>query len=222
MRIGIFGDSFADENLRKGKSWIEHLRENNDVTSFGSGGTSAEWSYNNFLNNHSDYDRIIFLATEPRRMHMWDHRTNKELLYHLDSNNSKNEIIKKNREKKGWNFKLDIYDNTIFKGLDALSIKYMDTFKWKITAITDAVKYKRPDSVVVPYDLLLNIQSSDFKNLNINFHSRLENNDRPCHMSLKQNEEFANYVLQENFLETLTEVEKYYTLSETKQDAGIK
>lgn len=222
MRIGIFGDSFADENLKPGKSWIENLRDNNDVISFGVGGTSLEWSYNNFLNNHSDYEVIIFLATEARRMHMWDYRTNKELLYHINSNNSKNEIIQKNREQKGWKFKLDSYDNTIFKGLDALSIKYMDTFEWKSTAIADAVRYKRPDSVVVPYDLLLNLQSSDFNNLNIDYDHRLENNNRPCHMSLKQNEEFANYVLQENFLNTLTEVEKYYTISETKEEAGFK
>jgi hypothetical protein len=222
MKIGIFGDSFADENRMSGKSWIENLRDNNDVTSFGVGGTSLEWSYDKFLNNHNDYEVIIFLATEARRMHMWDYRTNKELLYHINSDNSKNEIIFKNKQQRGWKFKLDRYDDIIFKGLDALFLKYMNTFSWKSTAIADSVKYKRPDSIIVQYDLLMNLQRLDYKNLNIDFNPRLENNNRPCHLSLKQNEEFANYILQENFLNTLTDAEKYYTISETKKEAGIK
>lgn len=221
MKIGIFGDSFADENLKPGKSWIENLRDNNDVTSFGVGGTSLEWSYDKFLNNHSDYEVVIFLATEARRMHMWDYRTDKESLYHINSDNSKNEIMFKNKQR-GWKFKLDNHDNIIFKGLDVLFLKYMDTFEWKSTAIEDSVKYKRPDSIVVQFDLLMNLQCLDYKNLNIDFNPRLENNNRPCHFSLKQNEEFANYILQENFLNTLTDAEKYYTISETKEEAGIK
>jgi hypothetical protein len=68
----------------------------------------------------------------------------------------------------------------------------------------------------------MNLQRLDYKNLNIDFNPRLENNNRPCHLSLKQNEEFANYILQENFLNTLTDAEKYYTISETKKEAGIK
>lgn len=226
MRIGVFGDSFADENMREGKSWISWLRENDDVTSvtsFGKGGSSLEFSYQNFLNNHNSYDRCIFLATEPNRMHMWDRRRNIESMFQIDFKTSMNllkgRLRDKHEKKDEWKIRLDQEDNIILKGLDAMNKKYMNTHDWKTNAITDAVKYRRPDTIIAQFESLCDLQRLDMKNLQSM--PKYETNDRPCHMSLKQNEEFANYILQENFLNTLEEVEKYYTLSKNKKEAGL-
>lgn len=227
MKIGVFGDSFADENMQSGKSWISWLRENDDitsVTSWGIGGTSLEYSYQKFLENHNDYDRIIFLATEPNRMHMLDHRLGIESLFHKNCFVSKSLVKQRIRDPhSNMKFRFDGKDDTILKGLEVLNQKYMDSFEWKCTAIEDAIKYKRPDSIVVHFDLLLDLQALDFHHNGFVMNETAEETeDRPCHMSLKQNEEFAKYILQENFLNTFSDIEKYYTISNTPKEAGIK
>ncbi len=75
MKIGVFGDSFADEKVYEklpGKSWVEYLREdyNHDVTSFGKIGTSIYYSYDLFLGLHKNYDKIIFVCTDLGRIHL--------------------------------------------------------------------------------------------------------------------------------------------------------
>jgi hypothetical protein len=75
MKIGVFGDSFADENVFKdipGKSWVECLRDdyNYNITSHGKFGTSLYYSYDLFLNLHDLYDKIVFVCTDLGRIHL--------------------------------------------------------------------------------------------------------------------------------------------------------
>lgn len=81
MKIGIFGDSFAqsiiwpaDVHSRVGKSWSEVLSEKYQVTNFGLGGSSTYYSYNNFVDSHSKFDKVIFISSQPGRITLADDR----------------------------------------------------------------------------------------------------------------------------------------------------
>jgi hypothetical protein len=76
MKIGIFGDSFADDyNLWPthfngvGPSWIDYLRDQNiEIDNYAYGGSALYYSYEQFISNFQKYDKIIFLITAPGRI----------------------------------------------------------------------------------------------------------------------------------------------------------
>ena len=79
MKIGIFGDSFAqsiiwpgDVHRRVGKSWSEILSEKYDVTNFGLGGSSTYYSYKKFVKQQSKFDKVIFISSQPGRITLDD------------------------------------------------------------------------------------------------------------------------------------------------------
>lgn len=230
MKLGIFGDSFADENLKSGKSWIKCLREEydyTDVISYGCGGTSLEWSYNNFLEFHTKYDRIIFLTTDYRRHHYFDFKSDKELLFHMDRETSLNQMIEKSKSNKKWKFKISGIDKDILHSIEKLNALYFDSFYWKNTAITESVLYKRPNSVIIDFESMLRLQHIDYEYMGLDLSKvKGEGHNRPCHMSLKQNSEFAEYMNDNikngiSILETLKEPKKHYTVSKTNKEADI-
>jgi hypothetical protein len=70
MKIGIFGDSYADGNPQTYNSsgWPHMLKDNyKDVTFHGLAGTSVWWSRNLFLEHYKNYDVIIFSFTSNNR-----------------------------------------------------------------------------------------------------------------------------------------------------------
>lgn len=85
MKIGIYGDSYADTPDRtKSTNWFNILsklifddkpllnnltKDSSKITidNFGKGGSSLYFSYKNFLETSTDYDLVIFLVTEPHR-----------------------------------------------------------------------------------------------------------------------------------------------------------
>jgi hypothetical protein len=236
MKIGIFGDSFADEHMKNRKSWIECLRENYDydtVTSFGYGGTSIEWSYNNFLTYGSNYDFVIFFLTDERRMHFID--KDRELLFHMNTKLTEKEIIQKLRDNpkiKQWNidewkFNYNNSDKQILRGMELANIQYMDSFEWKKIAVEESIKYRNNNSIVIDFDSMLRLQKIDYDNLGLELSKvKGEGHNRPCHMSLKQNEEFAEYINDNikhdlSILNTLIEPKKHYTISKTQDEADI-
>jgi hypothetical protein len=73
MKIGIYGDSYADPNPSPDKSWLTYLRNNIEyatIDQHSRGGTSHWWSYQKFIQTYKDYDTIIFCHTNPIR---WPH-----------------------------------------------------------------------------------------------------------------------------------------------------
>lgn len=75
MKIGIFGDSWAKtiaspENKKNhdGYAWWEILSKKYEVTNFGVPGSSVYFSYEEFNTHHSQFNKVIFLATEPGRL----------------------------------------------------------------------------------------------------------------------------------------------------------
>jgi len=72
-KIGIFGDSFADPShghsvdpTLSSNAWIYKLNQEVDV--YAKGGSSFYYSYNKFLQNHTKYERNIFVCTALTRI----------------------------------------------------------------------------------------------------------------------------------------------------------
>jgi len=80
MKIGIFGDSFADDRTMwvehfkdVGPSWIDYLRDQNiEIDNYAFGGSGLYFSYEKFISNFQKYDKIIFLVTSPGRISLPD------------------------------------------------------------------------------------------------------------------------------------------------------
>jgi hypothetical protein len=75
MKIAIYGDSFGCINLVNGSpdigtSWPELLMKNNSVKIFARTGSAFMFSYEEFLNNHAEYDLNIFIPTLPNRLYV--------------------------------------------------------------------------------------------------------------------------------------------------------
>ena len=74
MRIGIFGDSFADDVMHRDyanyPSWVELLRTryNMNVTNFAAAGSSLYYSFNLLKLNYFKFDKIIFVVTASGRI----------------------------------------------------------------------------------------------------------------------------------------------------------
>jgi hypothetical protein len=74
---------------------------------------------------------------------------------------------------------------------------------------------------------MLKLQKMDYNKLGLKLSEvNGEGHNRPCHMSLRQNKEFAEYMNDNiqngiSILETLKEPEKHYTVSKTIEEADI-
>lgn len=72
MKIGVFGDSFADENSfpYENESWINCIRQQgHDTISYGCAGTSIWYSYKNFLRTYKNYTHIVFVYSAINRIY---------------------------------------------------------------------------------------------------------------------------------------------------------
>lgn len=96
MKVAVFGDSYADEKIHRResgyKSWVELLREKYypDLTCYGEAGSSLYFSYKKFIENHNNYDKVIFIITTPGRVTIPDYIKFNEnpdsyLMYHINS-----------------------------------------------------------------------------------------------------------------------------------------
>ncbi len=71
MKIGIYGDSFAETYPQsKHFAWfnlLTHYIPNARIKSYGKAGTSVFYSYKLFLQTYQTFDVVIFLVTDPNR-----------------------------------------------------------------------------------------------------------------------------------------------------------
>jgi hypothetical protein len=75
MKIGIFGDSYADEvamNHTQYDCWVEILRKKYypDLTCHARSGSSLYYSLNKLKQHHNDYDKVIFIVTGAGRFEL--------------------------------------------------------------------------------------------------------------------------------------------------------
>jgi len=77
MKIGVFGDSFADRTpynpespFKEDESWIADMESaGHKITSYGKTGTSTWYSYEQFLAHHEQFEWIIFCYSSLHRIH---------------------------------------------------------------------------------------------------------------------------------------------------------
>lgn len=64
IKIGVFGDSFADRNTDtpfKNESWLNFLeQQGHKVMSYAKAGTSTWYSYEKFCSHYEQFDQIVF------------------------------------------------------------------------------------------------------------------------------------------------------------------
>jgi len=70
MKIGVFGDSFADKTAEN-SCWKELKNYGHQVEIFGEGGSSLGFSADLVLNFYKNYDFIIWCATSVSRISFW-------------------------------------------------------------------------------------------------------------------------------------------------------
>lgn len=70
FKVGVFGDSFADDKSKKElensyPSWVELLQTvyNHDVTCYGVSGASLYHCFSMFEKYHKDFEKIVFIVT---------------------------------------------------------------------------------------------------------------------------------------------------------------
>lgn len=69
MKIGIFGDSFADPHkLNNSKNWIDVVAETYHTDSYGRSGSSLYYSIDLLLKHRDNYDQCILVVTTPGRI----------------------------------------------------------------------------------------------------------------------------------------------------------
>jgi hypothetical protein len=212
--IGIYGDSFAQDILEI--SWVNQLRLmlNCNVICYGLRGTSLIYSYSKFLNNYSKHDLNIFVLTDPSREDVYD-------------NDVGFKTIAKDSGK--------IRDRIIARGIETKRTLYPKSYYFYNLAILDSILVKDKNVVIInamnhdySHSAMINIQSLDHNYFYNTLNPELENTNRSCHMSKKQNLEFAQYLVQHlnneiDIHETLKfeNVKKYYTRSSTLDEAGL-
>lgn len=102
MKIGVFGDSFADKEYKQSSTpiiWYQYLaQEGHDIECQGQGGSSIYFSACQIQQKYRNYDLVIWCVTTPGRIsfehnHVWHHVTTAQDCY----NGSDVEINKKHQ-----------------------------------------------------------------------------------------------------------------------------
>lgn len=75
MKIGIFGDSYTQKYnnsdiVNDTKNWVDLLGQKYQLTNFGSGGSNLYYSVTKFKKYHANFEKNIFIVTEPGRLRL--------------------------------------------------------------------------------------------------------------------------------------------------------
>ena len=214
MKIAIFGDSWAKQleyqtQLNSTAAWWEILAEKYEVENFGLSGSSTYYSYNNFEAQHSKFDKIIFIASIPGRMHLPPELEFKSKLF---GDMRKHQVTSLSDAENSLNFLLehdpdsvdDINKLKIIIGYysHVMSIREQDTIN---RLYVNSVKNARPVEALAieSFPALYNVSKFETSYWGIDIVEKFSQGFdelRKCHMSAENNLMFANKV--ENWLAT--------------------
>jgi len=223
--IAIYGDSYGTYH---NKGWVNLLCDKlgKEQINHCEGGSSTDFAYSNFLQTHHLADTIIFIVSSYTRGSIFTLKNNRPEHIAFYQNTTLAEIDKQNKSASGKRIdkKLGkIIQNEIYKN------KVFDSNVVYHRAYIDSVKYQRPDAHIIfafPFPGVCPVGMIDISKLDWNNLSLHEDNDyRMCHMSNKQNEEFANYMVQHinkeiDIHDTMINPSQYYTTSNTLEEAN--
>lgn len=221
MTIAIFGDSYG---LGYGNGWPSLI---GDVTNYSIGGSSFDYSYFQFLNNHHKHDTIIFVVTSTTRGSIFTTKNNtpKHLAFYQNTNYADLKQMNKRA-----NYLFDSRLTKTIKNEVQKNMHYDSNIVYH-TAYLDSIKYQRPDThIIFAFDFLdrtngsmINVSKLDWQALGL----KEDDDHRYCHMSPQQNREFANYIQchingEIDIHTTMTSPQEFYTTSNSKEEAGWK
>lgn len=89
MKIGVFGDSFAEHRARD--IWWKYLEIDygHEIECFGEGGSSIVFSAKKILEKFRNYELIIWCVTDSRRITVWHRANYKEIEVHVTGRHHK-------------------------------------------------------------------------------------------------------------------------------------
>ena len=214
MKIAIFGDSWTKQldnqtRLNLTPAWWEILAEKYTVENFGLSGSSTYYSYNNFETMHSKFDKIIFIASIPGRMHLPSDLEFKSMLFGhprkhqvtslSDAENSLNFLLEQDPESVE-----DINKLKIIIGYysHVMGIQEQDTIN---RLYVNSVKNVRQSDALAmeSFPALYNVSKFETDHWGIDVVEKFSQGFdelRKCHMSAENNLMFANKI--ENWLAT--------------------
>lgn len=231
MTVLVLGDSFAAPMGRDG-IWVDHFSDitGETVENYAEGGTGPEYSYDHFLNNYEvgKYSTVIFLMSYHNR-HFIKNGDEGNFIFHADCKDSVEQMSKLKNKGPYWKKELVTNDVKLLKSLEIANAYYPEWSLWKKRAISDSLKYTVKEKLLILdcEEELMPIQQLDFKNLNMKFDPDMETRKRPNHFSMKQSLEFAQYIVKHlqgelDMKDVISNPKKYFTISTTKEEAGLK
>lgn len=245
-KIGIYGDSFG-ANSSGWPSFLQNFYKGSEIDNFARKGSSANFSYMRFLETHKKYDIVIFLWTSISRnsLIVRDFQNKKyniggfaisdygerDIRYSIADDLIYNEKLK---------FEVPEFAKTDQKWVQFESFfakKYPTKNFLENIAMRDSVRSRRPDSVNIECYFDWTLDRCGMGVISAYDWLQFSNNDqkdycddpekRPNHLTLKQNEEFANYLYKHmedksfDIHSTFKNPGQHYTMSKTLEESGF-
>lgn len=204
MKLGIFGDSYGkcggyDHNEN---DWVDFLNLTNkyEITNFSKGGSSLWYSYDLFIKNNKDFDKIIFLITSPHRIFI----NNPNCIIHPFQSYNASILINEaeGKEKEQYQTVINYYE----------LLHDYDKEEYIHRLLVENIKTLRPDTIIYPcfnfsyIDDVGLFEITNFEDKCLGLNSEIKNNfyrqgkrdSRKCHMT-----EANNKIVADMFLERL-------------------
>lgn len=232
MKIGIFGDSFAERMSKH--SWCEKLvcHLDADFDNFGLAGSDLYYSYNLFRENYKNYDLNIFIATGSSRTSYFDWNRDEQKLNHVwMQKGGVDDSVDWNRNL--FNYEMSSADKRIHKNNLFEWAHYTHVDVVKHLAIYDSLQFLDPNVIRVnAFDETDERCMSNITKIDYEYHRRQQGPEnieiRPNHMSVVQNEKFAKYLYhhirgKRDILETMVwdNIKDFYPVTKNLHECGF-
>lgn len=211
MKLGIFGDSFADTGHMKRDNndsytdaWpriVDSMLDTKTTEFFSLSGTSMWWSYQNFIQNHDSFDTIVFVYTTETRWPNLPEEEDPGEQYNVGYSKSSDFLNYVNR----YYFDLFPRDLTHFIGKNIFKDVNEICEKKNIDLINIIVYQEEYYSLVkTPYPIIYDLDTIARREVavvdgkEVDFYDFIEKNNnidmRFCHLNASNNRHLANLV----------------------------
>ena len=227
--IGIFGDSYAHEFRSPGWPTILSELYNEEFENFAISGSSIPYSYDLLCKKDlSRYSKVIFIATEPRRLHFIDKKTNKELLWNgRDYDDSVSINSYETHSSYDNSGELSSSDKKILKYQEHITAMYPDSWNCMAQAMKNDVLRSHKNILLLDIYELVHVSNLGRPSVRWWEHYDESVNTRTCHMTIPQNREFAGYI--KDYFDNGFDIhgilnpintKEYFTTSKSIEEAG--
>jgi hypothetical protein len=151
QRIGIYGDSWADpthgHDSNPALTDLAWCRRFNNADIYAKGGSSIYFSYLLFMQSHEQYDKIIFVATNPGRWHLPIKSQGQE--FHLNSYGSTKYFREHGYKQNNLKMTADLDSKLCALEQYYLELSDFDADQEICSLMIDRIMAARPDTILV-------------------------------------------------------------------------